>query len=187
MKNYWFIPALVITLIIGCKGKKDEKQEAAISAISIIKGQLHQLDSSMYEFKKIERNGNKNDTTYLRRDEIRKFAEPFLSLPDITDKKLFKKYLEDKLIDAQQETLNITSTLKDGEEGEIQKQIIIVGMSDQANGKVQSIFIDRTINTADSTIDQKLFWQIDRYFTIGSIVAKENQPEKIHYTKVEWQ
>lgn len=187
MKNYWIIIVLGMVLPTACKEKKEEQQDAAISAIAIIKGQLHELETSMNEFKKIERNGNKNDTTYLRRDEIKKFAEPFLSLPDITDKKYIKKYIEDKLIDAQQETLNITTTLKDGEEGEIQKQIIIVGMADISSGKVQSIFIDRTINSADSTIDQKLFWQLDKYFTIGSIVTKENQPEKTYYSKVEWQ
>ena len=141
----------------------------------------------MYEFKKLERNGNRNDTTYLRRDEIRKLAEPFLSLPDITDKTNYKKYAEEKLIDADQGTLSITSTLKDGETGDIEKQIILVGMASESNGKVQSIYIDRSINSPDSTIEQKLFWQIDKYFTIGTIVSKENQPEKTYYTKVEWQ
>lgn len=187
MKNYWVIPVIAVSLFTACKGKKDEKQEPSISAVSVIKGQLHQLDSSMYFFIKVERNGNKNDTTYLRRDEIRSLAEPFLSLQDVTDKNNYKKYTEEKLIDAQQETLNITSTLNDGEEAEIQKQIIIVGMDGQSNGKVQSIFIDRAINSADSTIEQKLFWQIDKYFTIGTIITKENQPEKTSYTKVEWQ
>ena len=187
MKNYGFILVLAFVIIMGCKGKKDEKPEPAISAISIIKGQLRSLDSSMYEFKKVERNGNRNDTTYLRRDEIRKLAEPFLSLPDIADKTNYKKYAEDKFIDAEQGMLNITSTLKEGETGEIQKQMILVGMTSESNGKVQSIYIDRSINTPDSTIEQKLFWQIDKYFTIGSIVTKENQPEKTYYKKVEWQ
>ena len=187
MKTSWPILFILLVVSIGCKQKGEEKQEAAISAISIIKGQVNSFDSSMYSFIKVERNGNKNDTTYLKRAEIRKLAEPFLSLPDITQKPLYKKYSEDKLIDAQQETLNITSTLNDGEKGEIQKQIIIVGMSDMSNGNVQSIFIDRTISTADSTIEQKLFWQIDKYFTIGTIITKENQPEKTNYTKVEWQ
>lgn len=187
MKDYWVIPVLVVILIIGCKQKKEEKQEAQISAISIIKGQLHKLDSSMAEFKKIERLENRNDTTYLKRDEIKSLAEPFLSLPDITDKKNLKKYTEDRLIDAEQNTLSITHTLKENETGEIQKQIIVVDIADISNGQIQSIFIDRSINVPDSTIDQKLFWQIDKFFTIGNIISKENQPEKTNYIKVEWQ
>lgn len=190
MKNYWIFPVFTLILIISCKEKKEnkqEKEELPISALSIIKGQMNKLDSSMYAFIKFERNGNKTDSVYLKREEIRKLAAPFLSLPDIADNAYYKKYTEERLIDAQQNTLNITSTLNDGEKGEIQKQIIIVGLADVSGGQVQSIFIDRSINSADSTIEQKLFWQIDKHFSIGNIIIKENQPEKTSYTKVEWQ
>jgi len=90
------------------------------------------------------------------------------------------------LIDAQQETLNITSTAKN-ENAEIQKQIIVIAMADISSGKVQSIFIDRYLPSKDSTIEQKLFWEIDNYFSIGSIIEKENQPDKTRFTKVAWQ
>jgi hypothetical protein len=55
------------------------------------------------------------------------------------------------------------------------------------SGKVQSIFIDRYISSKDSTVEQKLFWEIDQYFSIHSIIEKENQPEKTRFTKVAWQ
>lgn len=187
MKNYRVVVAIAIILLFGCKENKKEKSDANISAISIIKGQLNKLDSSMFAFMKLERNGNRMDTTFLTRNEIRSLAEPFLSSPDITDKENQKNYSEERLIDAQQGTLSITSTLVDGKNGEIQKQILVVGLEDETGGKVQSIFIDRLINIADSTIEQKLFWQIDKFFTIGRIVTKESQPERTYYTKVEWQ
>jgi hypothetical protein len=187
MKNFWVVIAFAIVLVIACKGNKKEKEELPISAISIIKGQLNKLDSSMYAFIKLERNGNKTDTTFLKREEIRMLAEPFLLLPDISDEKLYAKYVEERLMDVQQNTLSITASLKDGEAAEIQKQILVIGMADQSSGQVQSIYIDRTINSADSTIEQKLFWEIDKYFSIGKIISKENQPEKTYFTKVEWQ
>src|SRR4029078_11164804 len=102
------------------------------------------------------------------------------------DKKYYKNYTEERLIDAQQETLNITSTAKN-ENAAIQKQIIIIALANVSSGKVQSIFIDRYISSKDSTIEQKLFWEIDKYFSIGSIIEKENQPEKTSFTKVVWQ
>ena len=181
------IHIITIFSIAACNGKKEEKQEASISAISIIKGQLNKLDSSLYAFMKLERNGNRTDTTFLKREEVRAIAAPFLFLPDITSKDYYKNYTEERLIDAEQNTLNITSTLKEDKTGEIQKQIVVVGLSDVSNGQVQSIFIDRSFTSADSTVDQKLFWQIDKYFSIGSIVTKEKEPEKTYYTKVEWQ
>ena len=73
------------------------------------------------------------------------------------------------------------------ENAEIQKQIIVIALADVSSGKVQSIFIDRYISSKDSTVEQKLFWEIDNYFSIGSIIEKENQSEKTRFTKVVWQ
>ena len=186
MKNYLIIPVLIVISFSACKEKKEAKQESPISALSIIKGQLNRLDTSLYSLIKYETSDNITDSTYLKREEIRKFAAPFLSLPEIADKNYYNNYNEERLIDAQQETLNITSTAKN-ENAEIQKQIIVITLSDVSSGKVQSIFIDRYIPSKDSTIEQKLFWEIDKYFSIGTIVEKENQPDKTHFTKVAWQ
>lgn len=187
MKSYGILPVLAVILFFGCKEKKDEKHEPPISAISIIRGQLNQIDSSLYEFKKIERTENKSDTTYLRREEIRRLAEPFLSLPDIADQKLYKKYTEERMIQADQEMLSITSTLKENEKGEIQRQMLSINVSDISNAQVYSIFIDTYKYSGDSTIEKKLVWEIDKYFTIYTTIQKENQPEKNYFTKVEWQ
>ena len=187
MKNYLFVPALIAILLAACQEKKEAKQELPISVFSIIKGQLKHLDSSLYEITKYETvDNNAADTAYLKREEIRKFAAPFLSLPEIADKNYYENYTEEKVIDAQQETLNITSTAKN-EKTEIQKQIIVIALADVSSGKVQSIFIDRYIPSKDSTVEQKLYWEIDQYFSIHNIIEKENQPEKTRFTKVAWQ
>jgi len=186
MKNYLVIPVLIAILFAACKEKKEAKQEQPISVLSIIKGQLNHLDTSLYGITQYETAGLTTDTIYPRRDEIRLIAAPFLSLPEIADEKYYANYTEERLIDAQQETLNITSTAKN-ENAEIQKQIIVIALADVSSGKVQSIFIDRYISSKDSTVEQKLFWEIDNYFSIGSIIEKENQPEKTHFTKVAWQ
>ena len=191
MKNYLTVPVLTIALLTACNQKEESKKveeskEPPISVLSIIKGQLNHLDTSIYEVKKFETTGNVTDSIYLKRDEIRRVAEPFLSLPEIANEKYHDKYAETRLIDAQQNTLNITS-LATNDTAEVQKQIIIIGLSPTTNSTVQSIFIDRYISRGDSTIQQKLFWEIDKYFSIGSIIEKERQPEKIHTTKVTWQ
>jgi hypothetical protein len=188
MKDYIILSVFAIILIAGCKQKKEEKKEKAISAISIIKGQLKQLDTSLFAFTKYETVNNKIDTTYLKREEAVKFAEPFLSLPEIVNSSYTDKYNEEKLIDAQQQTLNITATpTAKNDNAEIQKQILIIDLTDASSARVQSIFIDRYINSGDSTIEQKLFWEIDKSFSISSIIEKENQPDKTHFIKIAWQ
>ena len=93
MKNYLFVPALIAILLAACQEKKEVKQELPISVFSIIKGQLKHLDSSLYEITKYETvDNNTADTAYLRREEIRKFAAPFLSLPEIADKNYYENY-----------------------------------------------------------------------------------------------
>lgn len=192
MKNYLIISVLTGIFFTTCKGKKEAikekepKEEPPISVLSIIKGQLNHLDTSIYEVKKFETINNVTDSAYLKQDEIRKIAGPFLSLPEIADEGYNEKYTEDKLIDIEQNTLNITSIAK-SDSAEIQKQIVIVSLSPTENSKVQSIFIDRYIAKGDSTVEQKLFWVLDSYFSIRNIIGKENQPEKILTTKVTWQ
>ena len=191
MKNYLLI--LSVILLIACKEKKgaendklSKEKEQPLSALSVIKGQINQLDTSIYEVKKFETINNVTDSSYLTRHDIRKFAAPFLSLPEIADGNYAENYTEDKLIDVEQNTLNITSIAKN-DTAEVQKQIIIISLSPTENSKVQSIFIDRYISKGDSTIEQKLFWVMDRYFSIRNIVEKKDQPEKIFTTKVTWQ
>lgn len=190
MKSYLIVALITAVLAsFGCrqKQKKTNDPEEGISALSIIKGQLNKIDSSFAEFIKYEKINDKTDTTYLRRDEVKKFAEPFLQQPDISGNDFNGKYKEERLIDEQQNNLSITSTLKEGEQSPVQKQIIIVDLSDISQGNVQSIYIDANKLSGDSTIEQKLFWELDKLFTIHTTVQKENQPEKTHYLKVTWQ
>ena len=90
------------------------------------------------------------------------------------------------MLDAQQNILNITTIAK-SDTTEIQKQFIIVDISPTTDNKVQSIYIDRYISKGDSTLEQKLFWEIDKSFLIRSITGKKDQPEKVHSIKVMWQ
>lgn len=188
MKNYLIVHVFTVILLVACKQKKETKDEPPISALSIIKGQLNHLDTSLYQLTKIETNGHITDTSYLKREQITKLAAPFLSLPEIANGTYQDKYDEERLIDAQQQTLSITSTPKpENENAEIQKQILVIDMADMSNGKVQSIYIDRFLSSGDSSIQQKLFWEIDRYFSITDIIQKDNQPDKTHRTTVAWQ
>lgn len=188
MKNYLIVHIFTVILLVACKQKKETKDEPPISAVSIIKGQLNHLDTSLYQLIKIETNGNITDTSYLKREEITRLAGPFLSLPEIANGTYQDKYDEERLIDAQQQTLSITSTPNpENENAEIQKQILVIDMADMSNGKVQSIYIDRFLSSGDSTIQQKLFWEIDRYFSITDIIQKDNQPDRTHRTTVAWQ
>ena len=186
MKNNFYTTVVLSLLLISCGGKKEKKNEQAISAISIIKGQVNHLDTSLYQIMKYDMQNGRTDTSYLKREDVRSLAADFLSLPDISIKDYEKNYTEERLFDAQQNSFSITATAKN-EKMEIQKQIIIVPLDETAAGNVHSIYIDRLVQLKDSSIEQKLFWQIDKYFQIGNIIQVGNQPEKTKTLKVTWE
>lgn len=170
----------------SCKDKKNEDpKELAISVISIIEGQVNHLDTSFYQLLKIETTDGKTDTSFINREKIKELASDFLLIPDISLTGYHENYSEERLIDADQNTLSITATAKN-EFLEIQKQIIIIPLDELSSGKVESIFIDRSVQIKDSSIQQKLFWQIGQYFQVGSIIQKGNDPESVHVLKIKW-
>jgi len=186
MKNCLFTVLLLTVIISSCKENDKEKADPPISALSIIKGQLAQLDTSLYQVTKIETAGRGSDTAIIKREDIRKYAAAFLSLPEIANSKYYKRYKEERFIDQEQGTLSITAFANDGN-AEIQKQILIISLADLANGKVRNIYIDRQRTEGQNLIEEKLFWEIDSYFSIGSIIQKQNQPEETKLIKIEWQ
>lgn len=184
--KYTFIYLLATSIIhLSCKEKNKTSEEPVISALSVIKGQINHLDTSFYQILKFETMDGKTDTGYVKREEIRSLSSDFLSLTDISLTGYSENYTEERLIDEGQNTLSITSTAKK-ESLEIQKQIIIIPLDEFASGKIESIFIDRSFQIKDSSIQQKLFWQMDKYFQVASIIQIENQAEKVQILKVQW-
>jgi len=186
MKSFSILLFSFSILFISCKGKKDIPDKPEISAISIIKGQVNHLDTSFYQLMKFETKQGKTDTSYIKREEIRELAADFLSLPDITQKVFDEKYTEDHLIDDGQNSLSIISTTKN-DDLELRKQIIIVPLNELATGKVKSIYFDQHIEKDNMSIDKKLFWQIDEYFQVATIIQTKNLPEQIRTVKVTWE
>jgi len=184
MKICYTITILCL-ILISCKEKKNKFSDTGISAISIINGQVNKIDTSFYQIMKYDIQAGKTDTSYVKREEIRGLAASFLNLPDITKNNYSENYTEEKILDETQNSLSITATAKN-EKLEIQKQIIIVPLDESASGNVQSIFIDRFIQEKDSLIEQKLFWELNKFFQIGSIIQVGNKPEKVQTIKVAW-
>jgi hypothetical protein len=190
MKKIFLYPVFLLGCLAACKEKSKKSEEAKdppISALSIIRGQLNHLDTSLYQLMKYEiREDGKTDTAYIKREDIRGYAKVFTDLPDIAETRYQKSYTEERLIDETQNALTITHTAKD-EKQEIQKQILIVNLEDAESGNVQSIYFDRILSAGDSSVQQRLLWQIDRFFQAASITQKENQAEKVHTLRLTWQ
>ena len=187
MNKYFALLLPFIMALQACKSKKKEPEKKFISVLSLLKNQVAHVDTSLYSIIKIMQNDTlPGDSIYIPREEFRAAAKDFLSIPDLSDKKVAKRYKEEAIFD---ETINrfiITYTPEDPAKEEIQKQELLVTPNIATGDKVSNIIIDRVISNRDSFMRQNMLWQMDRSFQVVTILQKPGKPEKTTTVKVVW-
>jgi hypothetical protein len=187
MKNYFIVSLLFMGTLAACKSKKKEQEKKFISILSLIQSQVAHVDTSLYSIIKIEQTDSlPADTTYIPREEFRAAAIDFLSIPDLSDKKVAKRYKEETLFD---ETINrvvITYTPQNPDKEEIQKQELLVTPNVATGDKVNNIIITRVISNKDSFMKQNMLWLMDKSFQVATTLQKPGKPEKTTTVKVAW-
>jgi hypothetical protein len=191
MKRTGFFLALITVLIVQCKDKNGDNDTNDASApfpvLSYLQSQVKHVDTSLYSIVKISKAHGRLDTAYLRREDFEAAAHDFLSLPDISSKKLRKKYSETKLYDEDLKKVVITYAPKDKEDfDEITRQDVIIDPGEGANDQVQTIYIETVLNKGDSTVQKRMTWNVDKDFQVIRITNKNNSPEDIQTTDVSW-
>src|SRR5918993_2428186 len=97
-KALFFLSFLIF--ITACKNrKKSENSPEFFPVSSFLKGQVKNVDTSLYRIIKIETVDNRTDTSYLKREEFSKAAQDFTRLPDIGSDKYYDDYEETQMYD----------------------------------------------------------------------------------------
>ena len=179
--------ALLLAISIyysSCRQKDKSETVAVFPALSFIKSQIAHVDSSFYRIIKIETLNNVSDSSYVKREDFSKLASDFVSLPDISEKKLSKLYTEERLFD---QLLNravlVYTPIKEGQE--ILKMEIVITPG-PAGDKVKNIIISTNQNENGKLVSKNLLWMVDESFQVVKIVLAEDKSEKITITKVIW-
>lgn len=180
--------AVLLVVVTGCKSKEKEGSEETgfFPVLSFIKSQVAHVDTSVYAIVQVTKKDSLYDTVYLKREDFKTAAADFLSLPDITSKKLKKQYEETKMFDDALQRVVISYTPKDKEDVEIQRQEVIIKPGQQSDDEVQTIYIDRVQNNGDSTVQKRMVWDVDKRFQIISIIQKKQAPERVQTVDVNW-
>ncbi len=183
--NKWLIAAALLFLV-SCKSKKEEDANAAFFPVaSYIKSQVAQVDTTLNRIMKIITVNGASDTAYINRAEFRKEAKDFLSLPDISSKKLRDDYTETQLYDEDLERVILNYTPKN-QNTEIRRQEVMIKPDNLRGDKVESIFIDQLLEFNDRAVQKRLTWNVDHNFQVVTIVQKRNTPDKIHTLRLLW-
>ena len=188
MKNYLLLLLPVVILTSSCKQKKKEEDKHFISVVSLIRKQVEHVDTSVYNIvKTVYTDSLHIDTTYIPREQFADVAKDFLDIPDLSDKKVAKRYKEDLAV--QDEMINrviITYTPVNPDNEEVKKQELLATPIPGQEARVNNIIIIREINNRDSFLQKKMLWQLDKSFQIVTTSQKPGKPEIFTTTKVTW-
>ncbi len=188
MFKYALLLLFSFSLIAGCKKKKKKEPEKTFfSAVSLIKGQVAHVDTSLYPIMRIEyRDSAHSDTIFIPREEFRAAASDFLSLPDIADKAISSRFKEETLYD---ETINkfmITYTPVNPAAEEIQREELLATPSETGDATISNIIIKTIISNKDSLVQKTMLWQIDKSFQVTTIRRLPGKPETTTTIKLSW-
>ena len=162
-------------------------QGAYFPVVSYLKGQASQIDTSLYTLIHITKKGNQTDTAYIKREDFKNVSKPFLALPNIATGKLKNKYTESRLYDETLDRFIITYTPKDVQDNlEILRQDVVIIPNTGEGENIESVYIERQVQDADSTVQMKMSWETAKGFTIRSIIQKKNSAEVLQTTEVLW-
>lgn len=187
MKQYFQLILAFVILSSACKEKEKEDEKKFISVLSLIEKQVAHIDTSLYAITKyVIKDSLHIDTLYIPREEFRSMAKDFLEIPDLSAKKVAKRYKEETRYDELLNRVIISYIPLNPEKEEIQKQEILVTPNIATGDKVNTILISRVINNRDGFLQKEMLWQMDKSFQVVTSTQKPGQPEVITTTKVTW-
>ena len=184
------LPLVIFIFLAACNSdkKKDEEKNTdnVTSALSFIKSQVAQIDTSLFVIKKIEiRDSLPADTTDVHRNEFKLLAKDFLELPDISLEKYKGQYTESRNYTPEINMVSLMTLPKEPSAAEIQKQELLI-TPDSEGGKMKTIIVDREWVNKDSSVIKKMIWQVDKYFQVVVIKQMAGQPETTQTIKIVW-
>jgi len=181
------IPYIILLISFSaCKGKKKDKASPYFSVVSYLQGQAKHIDTSLHHFVKIETIDGTSDTISISKEEFRKYAQEFLTIPDISSEGKKDNYQEGNSYDDLLNNILLTYTTNDPDE-EVRRQTIMLEPDDQGNTKIKTIVINTMQTGKDSSVEKDLTWHVDKRFQVVSKIQKGNQPEKIKILVVKWE
>lgn len=181
-----FSVLLVCSTLYRCKTKENKKEEGFFPVLSFIKSQVSHVDTSLYQIMKLVSVDSTWDTSYIKREEFRSYANDFLNLPDLADKSVSVKYNESKFFDASLNRAIITYTPKDKASEQVQREEITIEPNPENGDRVKNIIIDQLVPAKDSTVTKRMLWTVNENFQVTTIVQKPGREDSTQTLRITW-
>lgn len=176
-----------IVLMAACKNREKKENETEFFPVSsFLKGQVKNVDTSLFRIIKIETVNGRADTSFIKREDFSKVAEDFIKLPDISSDKLYDEYEETQMYDDALESFILTYITKE-EDNEIQRADVMLGRAnEEGTNDVRNIIVRTIVNKGNTSIEKNMVWYVDQKFIIITKTFTKDQPEKINKLEVVW-
>lgn len=183
--NRW-LALLTLTLLLACGHKKKDSTENYFSAISFLKVQVKQMDTTRYIYTKIESVGTVSDTTVISNQEFKKYANDFLTLPDISSDENYDDYEESNSYDDDLKIVLLTYSPKNNE-AEIRRQTVMLEPNEFGESKVRTILINTITVQKNVTIEKEMTWHVNKRLLIVTKTTMDNKPETMKTVLIRWE
>lgn len=190
MKPYSLLLISTFLVFLSCKQKeKAGEQKTFVSVTSLIKAQIAHVDTSLYSIMKIVSTDSLHtDTSYVKREDFAEMAKEFLSLPELSNPDVAKKFREESRYDSLIKKA-VIAYYPISEKEEIQKVELLASISDvskDGNNKVTNIIVEKGKTNRNGSLIQKMYWNTDKNFTITTFSQIPGEPEKVTTTRLIW-
>ena len=105
-----------LLILFGCHNKKRDTAKAYFSVVEFLQGEARKMDTSHYTLTKIETMNGISDTETIPTKDFRKYADDFLTLPDIGSDDKHDKYEESNSYDDDLKSVLLNYIPKDDKE-----------------------------------------------------------------------
>ncbi len=183
-----FIIPFFLIFFAACSGKKSNtastdnssQTENIFPVTDFLKGQLRIMDSmGVTPLKTISENG-KTDSVWLKREDIRKNATPFLT-PVIDSANMYSLFSEKSFLDQTINAFTFSYDPKKKLPDSLKLTHWDVYMNPQTNS-IERIYIVK--ENADTT--SQLTWLVNKWYSIRTIIQVANAQPQIKEEKMIW-
>jgi hypothetical protein len=189
---------LFFILVSGCSSKKSapvsnqstEKTDSSepqnfFPVTEYLLGQLKQLDSMPVTPLKITSHNGKQDSVWMKREDIRKFAIPFLT-PRIDSLNIGSLFTEKSFLD---QSIN-AYTFSYDPSGKLPDTLDVKHWDvyiDATKNSVSRIYIVKETNNNGIHQTIQLTWRVNKWYKITTITEKQGQETDIKEETMRWE
>jgi hypothetical protein len=192
MQKLLFLSLACFFLLIACNSQKntasattEETDSVHIFPVtSFLRAQLRSLDTLPVTPLKVTTVNGKKDSVWLKREDIRKYAIPFLS-PEIDSANMYSFFKESSFLD---QTINKYTFSYDPKK-QLPDSIHLIHwdvyMNPETNS-IERIYLVKEKDSGNQNITRQLTWLVNKWYSIRTITQKQGHEAEIKEEKMIW-